>query len=61
MNAYQKKQTFEKCYNIVISCKTKDQLKTAEKYCELFIKNIQSRNINLLLKNLIQNHSINCI
>jgi len=61
MNSYQKKQTFEKCCNIVLSCKTKAQLKVAEKYCDLFIKKIEARNIKILLKNLIQNHSINCI
>ena len=31
MNTFQKIQTFEKCCNMIVQCKTKDQLRVAEK------------------------------
>lgn len=61
MNKFQKIQTFEKCCNIVVSCKTKDQLRVAENFCNLFILKIKRKKITLILKTLLQNHSINCI
>ena len=61
MNNYQKIQTFEKCCNIIATCKTKDQLKVAENFCNLFLLKIKRKKITLILKTLIQNHSINCI
>ena len=61
MNNYQKIQTFEKCCNIIATCKTKEQLKVAENFCNLFLLKIKRKKITLILKTLIQNHSINCI
>jgi hypothetical protein len=61
MNNYQKIQTFEKCCNIIATCKTKDQLKVAENFCNLFLLKIKRKKITLILKTLIQNQSINCI
>ncbi len=61
MNSYQKKQTYEKCCNMIVSCKTRDQLNTAKKYVNLFNGYINSRIINLLLNDLIQTHSQFCI
>ena len=60
MNTFQKIQTFEKCCNIVLSCKTKDQLRVAENFCNLFLMKIKRKKITLILKTLIQTQSINC-
>lgn len=61
MNKFQKIQTFEKCCNIIATCKTKDQLRVAENFCNLFLLKIKRKKITLILKTLIQNHSVNCI
>jgi hypothetical protein len=61
MNKFQKIQTFEKCCNMIVQCKTKDQLQVAENFCNLFILKIKRKKITLILKTLLQNHSINCI
>ena len=61
MNRFQKIQTFEKCCNMIVQCKTKDQLQVAENFCNLFILKIKRKKITLILKTLLQNHSINCI
>ena len=61
MNAYQKKQTYEKCCNIIVSCKTRDQLNVAKNYINLFDKIIGSRYIKMLLNDLIQQHSLYCV
>lgn len=61
MNKFQKIQTFEKCCNIIATCQTKDQLRVAENFCDLFLMKIKRKKITLILKTLIQNQSINCI
>lgn len=61
MNTFQKIQTFQKCCNIIATCKTKDQLRVAENFCDLFLMKIKRKKITLILKTLIQNHSVNCI
>lgn len=61
MNAYQKKQTYEKCCNMIVSCNTRDQLNVAKNYINLFNNIIQSRYIKMLLNDLVQEHSINCV
>ncbi len=61
MNSYQKKQAYEKCCYIIVSCNTRDQLNTAKKYVNLFNAYIRSPIINSLLNDLIQEHSQFCI
>lgn len=61
MNTFQKIETFKKCCNIIATCKTKEQLRVAENFCNLFLKQIKRKKITIILKTLIQNHSINCI
>ena len=61
MNAYQKKQTYEKCCNMIVSCKTRQQLNVAKNYINLFNNIIESRYIKMLLNDLIQQHSLYCV
>lgn len=61
MNAYQKKQTYEKCCNMIVSCKTRQQLNVAKNYINLFNNIIQSRYIKMLLNDLVQQHSLYCV
>jgi len=61
MNNYQLERAYLKVYNTILSCKTKDQLKVAEKMIDLLIKHFNKPTpIKLYLKQLVQNHSIKC-
>jgi len=61
MNNYQLERAYIKCVKTIESCKTKDQLKVAEKMIDLLIKRVNKPTpIRLYLKQLVQNHSIKC-
>ena len=62
MNAYQTERAYLKVIDTIISCKTKDQLRTAERMADFFISRFKKPTVlKLNVKTLIQNHSINCI
>jgi hypothetical protein len=62
MNAYQIERAYLKVHRTIVSCKTKEQLKAAEKMVDLLVKHVNKPTpIRIYLKSLIQNHSINCI
>jgi hypothetical protein len=62
MNAYQIERAYLKVITTIKSCKTKEQLRVAERMADLFISRFNKPTvIKLNVKKLIQNHSINCI
>jgi hypothetical protein len=62
MNAYQIERAYLKVITTIKSCKTKEQLRVAERMADLFISRFTKPTVlKLNVKTLIQNHSINCI
>jgi len=62
MNAYQIERAYLKVITTIKSCKTKEQLRVAERMADLFISRFKKPTVlKLNVKKLIQNHSINCI
>lgn len=62
MNAYQIERAYLKVITTIKSCKTKDQLRVAERMADLFISRFKKPTVlKLNVKKLIQNHSINCL
>lgn len=62
MNAYQIERAYLKVITTIKSCKTKEQLRVAERMADLFISRFKKPTVlKLNVKKLIQNHSINCL